>query len=526
MASETVVIEAEEHAFTEACLESALRVLKGASDVAAEFDRLADLECEICYAMASTKVLAAARARGVPVYRLDDGSRMQLGEGRLQQRVAKGVTSRTGHIAEQIATNKAYVKTLWARVGVPIADGQAVNDAPEAVAVAERVGWPVVIKPADSDWGLGVSMRLADADQVQAAYRRAREYSESVLVERHLEGAWHRLLIIDDRLVAALRRDPATVTGDGTSAIARLVERANEDERRGPDSRWPLRLMELGDLEREYLGRMGMGPETVLEAGRQVVLRPIAHTDSGSISTEVSDLVHPSTVHLARDAVKVVGLDIAGLDVIAQDISRPLAEQGGGFLEINPYPALFLHLEPICDRPRPVGEAIVASLFPGTSNGRVPLFVVMGEDPARALVAPLADSLREQGVQVATSTAFETFLGDQRLRPTGPTPADRLAAMMFHPRTEAAVLALSPAEFFAHGLGTDQCAVLLMVGPFESQHLAALAHLPGSARRVVVASDDHFWDETLDPARVVRADDWVVGALKGLDRDCSSPKTS
>ncbi|MFO0958417.1 MAG: hypothetical protein U0800_13465 [Isosphaeraceae bacterium] len=470
-----VALVAEEFPHGVACLREAIdlanRLLAGESiepELAEAVARLVDVADETCLGGTIGPMLVAARDRRIPISRIDDNALVQLGEGVHQQRIKPATTAKTGWIAEQISCDKAYVKTLWDRSNVPVAAGRLVFEEADAIATALEVGWPVAVKPPDADYGIGVTLGVGDVEGVCAAFRKAKERSGTggVLVEHNLKGLWHRLLVVNDELVAAARREPPSVVGDGRSKLADLVEAENARPERGPNYRWPLQKLVIDDHAVGFLAEQGLTLESVPEAGRTVVLRKFAYTEYGAVTRDMLDIVHPSTRDHARDAVKLVGLDMAGLDVIAEDLSIPLRQQDGGFLEINASPMITLHIAPICSNPRPVGEKIVQMLFPAPSQGRVPLIVVIGDESAKAVAEASARGLRALGFKTALSTAEATCWEDRPLTPQGPTTVDRLKVMTFYPRTEAAVFAITPADLFAHGLGTDRCtAVILPDGP-------------------------------------------------------------
>jgi cyanophycin synthetase len=512
----SVVLRCLEFPFAEACVCAALRVcgwLRSGQvgDLAGIYDQLVALSKDVCLGGGTGPIVAAARRRGIPTYRLDQESLVQLGEGVHQRRVCAAITSQTGFIAVQLSNDKEVVKALWSRIGIPVAAGRLVRDEEDAVEATRELGWPLVVKPRDADFGKGVSLKLKTAEEVRTAYRHAHAFSKSggVLVERHLPGMSHRLLVVNDSLVAAVLREPPTVVGDGLRTVRELVELANQDVRRGEDYRWPLRRLRLEEQELAVLAAAGFTQDSIVASGQSVVLRSDLHTWSGTVNKDVSELVHPETRDLARDAVRIIGLDVAGVDVVASDISRPLHEQSGGFLEVNAEPATYLHLAPICDRPRLVGEAIVASLFPAQSSTRVPLVLAIGQDLADCAGRLLAALLSGSGRHVATSGPDLTMWNNRRLVPAGTSLPDRLHSVMLHPQVDAAVVKATLTDVAQNGLGTDRCQVLVLAecqtrsepGRDDSHEARSLIrHLMTSARCCVVNIDDPSWERYIHGA--------------------------
>ena len=490
-----VALECQEFPLAEACLDAAvqtcMRLRRGELlNLEKVYDDLDALAGDVCLGGSTGPLVAAARQRGIPAYRLDAASLVQLGDGVHQQRIHRAMTSRTSQIAVRVSTDKHFVSQLWTRIGIPVAASRLVHDEDDAVRAAQDIGWPIVVKPVDADYAQGVALNLRSPQQVRAAYPKARSRSSSgrVLVERYLRGASHRLLIVEGRLAGAVRRDPISVRGDGRHSVRELVEQANLEARWGLESQ-----VTLEDTEQAVLAEAGFTPESVPELGVKVAL---SHQQAENYDN-VTERIHPDTRELALDAARVIGLDVAGLDVIAMDISRPLAEQGGGFLEINAEPALYVHGNHDCDRPQAVGDAIVASLFPPPARGRVPLVITLGSRWADEVVHRTADRLRRGGAQVATSTPEQTRWSHRPLHPSSALPADRLTTMMLHPRTETAVLRATLAEILRSGLGADQCHVLVLAdgrndgdaGDAE-ERAELLRQLIQAARRCVVNLDD------------------------------------
>ncbi len=513
------VLECREFALADACLRTAIDVVStlligNDFDLADTYRTLLATAEEVCPMSSPGLVVAAARDRGIPVFRLGPDNAfclspdevLQLGEGIHQRRLHPWgtMTDRTGYLAGHLANDKAFVKALWAQYGIPVPEGRTVSDEAGAIQAAAALGGPVVVKAVDADCGHGLTLRPSSPDAVSAAFTRAQAASTSgkVIVERYLPGAWHRLLVVDQRLVAALRREPAGIFGDGRHTIRELIERSNRDVRRGPDDRWPLRFLCLEETEMENLAAAGVTPDSILPAGKRMPLRVTATASAGAESFDVTDRVHPETRGLALDAVKLLGLDIAGLDLIATDISRPLREQQGGFLEINEQPAIFVHAAPLCSPPRPVGEAIIESLFPCGSTGRVPLVVIIGRHLAHQAAASLAQALACTGRIVGLSTPERTQLDDRTVTPLSAALPDRLELLLRHPRTELAVVSATLPDVLHSGLGTDRCTVLVLaegIGGNPEDDLARhelerlVRRLLGAARHSVVNIGDPTW---------------------------------
>ncbi len=482
--------------------------LTGACDVEAAFEAVSAADERYSLGDATGPIVAAARLRGVPVMRLDSESHVQLGEGVHARRIRKAATDATGFLAEQVSSDKASTKRLWSQLGIPVAAGRVVDDAEDAVRVAEELGWPVVVKPLDADFSNGVTLHIIDAQGVRNAYEFARKESESVLVERSLSGGLHRFLVVGGSVISAVRRDPASVTGNGRQTIRELVEAENQSPRRGPDYRWPLQRLRLEAEELAFLAEQGLGMGSFPSLGQCIELRREPYLTAGGETHELLDRVHPETLDAVRDAVRVVGLDIAGVDLIARDIALPLLEQGGGLLELNAQPAICLHLSPFNDRPQPVGEAIVDTLFPTGASGRVPLTTVVGDFEKPAELGPLIRVLSAHGQAVGVSTPGVTQVLSRQLSPLTSRPADRLAVMNLHPGTAATCLSTNVVSLLMHGLGTDHCRLLVLAdtdrtNSNEHHSNAGLARLKARLLDVADVSlvnvDDPDWGRLIEP---------------------------
>ena len=428
-----------------------------------------------CYLGPSTAaIVAAATERGIPHIRLNDGNLVQLGYGASQRRIWTAETDLTSAIAEGIAHDKDLTKSLLATCGVPVPEGQIVASAAEAWEAAEDIGLPVVVKPSDGNHGRGVSLELTTRDQIEAAFNVAQRHGSEVMVERFIRGHEHRLLVVGGRVVAAARGDVASVTGDGVHTVTELVEtQLNTDPRRGAQEDFPLGRInteEDGAIALE-LQRQGLTPDAVPAAGRRVLIQR-----NGNVAIDCTDLVHPEVDHIVSLAARVVGLDIAGIDVVAEDISRPLQAQGGAIVEVNAGPGLLMHLKPAEGMPRPVGRAICAHLFPEpmsqadslgaasqsgvpTPAGRIPLVGIAGSEQTHVLARLVAWLLHLSGRATGLACQDGLFLG-QRCVETGNNANWEAGQRLLMNRTvQAAVFENSAAAILRTGLAYDRCQI-------------------------------------------------------------------
>ncbi len=465
-------------------------------------------------------IVAAAAARGIPFLRLDDESLVQLGQGRYQRRVRTAITDNTGAIGNSVATDKQLTKRLLQEVGIPMPIGRTVSDALDACRAAEELGWPVVVKPGDADYGDGVSIRLTSAEQVYTAYAVARRSGERVLVERFVPGILYRLLVVGDQLVAAVRRESAFVVGDGRHTILELVDQATRDPHRGRERRvneCPLRAdtasigtnaggvshdigsgvipqhdvtpwrrsgIAIGDVPAMAVG--GLSNDLVPAAGQTVPLRGDVFLRSGGVQADRTYDVHPDIATLAIDAAKIVGLDIAGLDLIAEDIARSPQEQTFAILELNPEPAIILHMAPLCDPPRPVAGAIVELLFAADQTGRVPLIAVLGSRLDMDAAWRVVSERRLHGETVGLASHAGAWLNGRRLGTSRNRVGEHVRQLWRHPRTDIVVVYLTLADILCEGLPFTRCDQLIE-SETGRESLAELPELSAAEQRRALA---------------------------------------
>jgi len=471
-----VVIEYAEESFAIECLHAARRLILAAIDgtefdVTAEVRRLRGVLLEARLGPSTRSIVEAAVARGIPVRRITAGSLVRLGQGTKQRRICAAETDRTGAIAESIAQDKDLTRALLAEAGIPVAEGRTVADAAEAWRLAETLSAPVVVKPRFGNQGRGVSVNLTTREEIERGWEIARQHGESVVVERFVAGSDHRLLVVGGAVVAAARRHPPQVVGDGTATVRRLVEKVNEEPRRTGDHSSALSAVPLDDVAVAVLAEQGLDPESVPESGRVVLLRKNGNLSTGGTAEDVTDAVHPEVAARAVEAARIVGLDVAGIDVIARDVGVPLESQGAAVIEVNAAPGLRMHLEPTVGTPRNVGGAIVDSLFAPGEDGRIPTAAVTGTNGKTTVVRLLAHLATSAGGTVGMTCTEGVWIGGRQIDSgdcSGPASARRVLA---NPAVTTAVLETARGGILREGCGFDRCDVAVVTNIGAGDHL-------------------------------------------------------
>jgi cyanophycin synthetase len=440
-------------------------------DVAGEIERLRDLEQQLCLGPSTKAIVAAAQARGIPVRRLNANSMVQFGYGIKQRRIQAAETDRTSAMAESIAQDKEITRMVLRSVGVPVPEGRSVTSAEDAGEAASELGVPVVVKPQDGNQGRGVATNLTTREQILAAYQAAHHESDSVLVEKFAQGQDYRVLVVGGKVVAAARREPAHVIGDGQRTIRQLIDFVNSDPRRGEHHATVLSKIKLDEVSLSVLADQGYTPESIPPSGKLVLIRRNANLSTGGTAIDVTEYVHPEVAARAIDAAKIVGLDIAGIDVVAKDISRPLEEQGGVIIEVNAAPGLRMHLEPSAGVSRPVGEAIIDLLYPQGENGRIPIVTISGVNGKTTTTRFIAHILKGAGRQVGMTCTDGIYIGDRRIDNgdcSGPRSAQ---CVLLNPSVDAAVFECARGGILREGLAFDYCDVAVVTNISVGDHL-------------------------------------------------------
>jgi cyanophycin synthetase len=375
---------------------------------------LRELDEDIRLGPSTGAIVAAAVARGIPYRRLTQGSLVQFGWGSKQQRIQAAETSFTSAIGESIAQDKELTKTLLHAAGVAVPLGRPVEDEDDAWAAAQEVGLPVVVKPRDGNQGKGISVNLTSEEQVRHAYRVAVDYRDDILVEKYLPGHDYRLLVIGDKLIAAARRDPPLVIGDGTHTVRELVGIVNSDPRRSDGHATSLTKIRFDEIALARLAEQGYNADTIPPRGTRVVLRNNANLSTGGTASDVTDDVHPELAACAVAAAQTVGLDICGIDVVCDTMLKPLEDQGGGIVEVNAAPGLRMHLAPSFGKGRAVGEAIVNMMFPDGDNARIPVVAIAGTNGKTTTSRLIGRIFESNGQRVGMTSTDGVYIQGKR----------------------------------------------------------------------------------------------------------------
>ena len=444
-------------------------------DLQGALHQLRELDEEVRLGPSTGAIVYAALARHIPYRRLTEGSMVQLGWGSKQRRIQAAESDATSAVAESIAQDKELTKTLLQAAGVPVPSGRPVDNAADAWAAAREIGIEsgaaVVVKPQDGNQGKGVAVNLTTREQVEVAYAIAAEVSDEVLVERYLPGQDYRMLVIGNKLIAAARREPPLVIGDGVHSVRQLVDQVNADPRRGEGHATSLTKIRFDDIALARLAEDGLNAESVPAKGRRVILRNNANLSTGGSATDVTDDVHPDFAARAIAAAQMVGLDIAGVDIVCNNVLRPLEEQGGGIVELNAAPGLRMHLQPSYGKGRAVGEAIIANMFAPGDDARIPLVAVAGTNGKTTTVRLIASVLSSHGLRVGMTSTDGVYVENRRID-TGDCSGPKSARnVLFHPDVDAAVLETARGGVLREGLGFDRCDVAVVTNIGSGDHL-------------------------------------------------------
>lgn len=420
--------------------------------------RLAALERQVrrsSFGPTTQALVDEARRRGIPVMRLNEQSLVQLGHGKYQQRIRASITGKTSLVAVELAGNKDMTKKLLADNGVPVPRGVVVRTVEDAIREARRLRYPLVTKPLDGNHGRGVTTGIANEEQLRFGFAEASEHSRSVIIEQYFQGRDHRILVIDGKLIACAERVPAHVVGDGAHTIAELVAEVNKDPRRGDGHEKVMTRIKIDALVTEYLSRSNLTPDSVPAAGETILLRATANLSTGGTAIDRTDVMHPDNAEMARRAAMIIGLDVAGIDFIAPDITRSVRETGGGIIEVNAAPGFRMHLEPSEGTPRDVARPVIDMLFPQGRPSRVPIIAITGTNGKSTTARMIKHIIRQTGANVGMTSTSGVYVNDLLVQ-AGDATGPRSARMVLSdPTVEVAVLETARGGLLREGLAFD-----------------------------------------------------------------------
>lgn len=471
-----VVVEYSEEQVGRLALELAEKLIKAALlneefDLTAALEQLRELDEDVRLGPSTGAIVNAAVARNIPYRRLTEGSLVVFGWGSRQRRIQAAEIDVTSAISEAIAQDKELTKKLLHAAGVPVPLGRSVSNVEDAWAAAQEVGLPVVVKPQDGNQGKGVTVNITTREQLEAAYQAATEFRDDIMVERFLPGNDFRLLVIGNKLIAAARRDPPQVVGDGKSTVRALVEQVNKDPRRGSGHSTSLTKIKFDDIALATLAKQGYNAESVPPKGQRVVLRNNANLSTGGAATDVTDDVHPEVAARAVEAAQMVGLDICGVDLVCDSVLKPIEDQNGGIVEVNAAPGLRMHLSPSFGKGRAVGEAIIDAMFDENDDGRIPIIAVTGTNGKTTTVRLTAHLLSESGLRTGMTNTDGVYVNGVQID-SGDCSGPRSARnVLSHPDVDAAVFETARGGILREGLAYDRCQVAVVTNIGAGDHL-------------------------------------------------------
>ncbi|MGD8928294.1 MAG: cyanophycin synthetase, partial [Lysobacterales bacterium] len=454
----------------------------------------------------TASLVRAAEEREIPWLRLNQYSLVQFGHGRYQQRIQATITSKTPHIAVEISCDKEDTHNVLRNLGLPVPQQRLVQSEREAVRAAQRIGFPVVVKPLDANHGRGVSINLVEPEQVAKAFNVALENARgrSVLVESFIEGMDHRMLVVNNELVAIAKRVPGHVVGDGRHTIAELIDIVNQDPRRGIGHEKVLTRLELDHQAERLMAKAGLNAESVLPDGEAFFLRSTANLSTGGTAIDMTDVAHSDNREMAIRAVQAVGLDVGGVDFLTPDITKSYKDVGGAIVEVNAAPGFRMHVAPSEGKPRDVSGKVMDMLFPPGSPSRIPVASITGTNGKTTTSRMLAHILKTAGHTVGMTSTDGVYI-DGRLSVKGDMTGPASAHIVLRdPTVDVAVMETARGGLLREGLGYRRCDVsaclnvasdhLGLRGIDTLEQLAEVKRIPIEVARdtaVLNADDEH-----------------------------------
>lgn len=440
------------------------------SELEKEVRELREIRENVRFGPSTGSIVEEAESRGIPYIRLNERSLVQLGYGVNQQRIQATTTARTNMIAVDIAADKSATKKLLGEMGVPVPKGYYIREEEDLAKTVEAVGFPIVVKPLDGNHGKGATIGIENVEEAVTAFHKAKEYSRYVMVEKMLVGKDFRALVVNNRLIAVAERTPAHVVGNGRNTILELVDEVNCDPRRGYGHENVLTQIDIDQQSERVIAAKGYTLETVLPEGEILHLKTTANISTGGTAIDRTDEIHPENAFMFERIAKIVGLDVAGIDIIAPNVSEPLRENGGGIIEVNAAPGFRMHLAPSEGIGRNVAEHVVDMLFPPGKEFRIPIFAITGTNGKTTTTRLIAHILKGSGQTVGFTTTDGTYIQNVQILEgdnTGPVSAQ---LVLKDPSVQVAVLETARGGIIRSGLGYDYSDIAIVTN-IAADHL-------------------------------------------------------
>ena len=425
-------------------------------DIEKDIQKLREIREEERFGPSTASIINAAQRRNIPVLRLNNYSLVQLGWGLYQQRIQATVTGRTSNIGLEIAYDKEETKNMLYNNACPVPYGYVVYSREEMEKAVSQIGFPVVIKPVDSHHGKGATINIRSRDDAKTAFEAARDHSSRVLVEKYIHGNDYRLLVINHQVVAAARRIPAHVTGNGKQTIGELIEAVNSDPRRGYGHEKMLTEITVDKMTLRLLEQAGFTLETVLPEGDVFYLKTTANLSTGGISEDVTDTVHSYNIFMAERVSRIIGLDICGIDVIAPTLTEPISDNHGTIIEVNGAPGFRMHLSPSAGTPRNVAEPVLDMLFSQSHPARIPIVSVTGTNGKTTTVRLIAHIMQIHGKKAGYTTTDGIYIQNRLLYKGDCSGPESARFVLRDPTVDYAVFETARGGILRSGLGYDQ----------------------------------------------------------------------
>jgi|LauGreDrversion4_2_1035121.scaffolds.fasta_scaffold11354_3 cyanophycin synthetase len=412
-------------------------------------------------------IVDEAIARGIPYIRLNRHSLVQLGYGMNQKRIRATIASTTSSIAVDIACDKEETKNLLEAAEIPVPRGRIVYSEEGLKEALERISYPIVTKPVDGNHGKGATTNINNWEDAIRGLEAAKKYSRGVIVEKFITGQDHRVLVINYKFVAAAIRKPASVVGDGISNIQELIDKTNEDPRRGYGHEKTLTQIKVDDFTLDMLVKANLTLESILPNGKELLLKPTANLSTGGTATDVTDMVHPDNIFMCERIARIIGLDICGIDIMAENLTEPVKDNGGAILEVNAAPGFRMHIDPAEGIPRNVAEPVIDMLYPKGSSARIPIIAVTGTNGKTTTTRLMAHMVKTMGYKVGYTTTDGIYIQNQLMLRgdcTGPVSAE---FVLKDPAIDFAVLETARGGILRAGLGFHNCDIAIVTNIAE-----------------------------------------------------------